>query len=548
MPDPAATEKVFNETDAKNLRPTDRSGDDKDSVPNELSLGKLKATPTQIQQMSLAVLIARSAPKEYSEPWLAYFSTICTQATQEMELTLSEAAALFQTIWTSECGQSVNVNRFNQEEWESIDGESKRQLRNLHSRGAQFGFIPPLDREETLPYHRPPDQSEEDAVLARLMVYQKMIKGKTIVILDLDQQIPVTPLFFIDKKDDLGLPRIDKDGKVVKRPITHLSERVCDVTGGFGGKNAQRGSPNDLMDSRIPGLDAVTLPSTTDVIVLRLKSASNHPGAVQLMAKSDLEDYFPAIKCDPKASPVMGHSLTVSVRAFQPWNNGTLLLGEGKVSEPLERTRIVPRRGELVIHLIALLLGGSFGAQLMPTNAQVPARVASQLPRQQRPSSAAFSGASPFNIVDFVDDFFQVESKVGIRCSEAKLCAHNAIYKVLGPNAISWKKEVDWSDTMVYIGKGHTSYGPGPWGLMMFAQHSKVIRLRHLLTHKALDPPSEGRFHPVPLNLLLKVMGLLPHVVDSCGPTKMCQRLVFPLCGQQFPNQTNARALSLIHI
>ena len=58
--------------------------------------------------------------------------------------------------------------------------------------------------------------------MARLMVYQKMIKGKTIVIIDLDQQIPVTPLFFIDKKDDLGLPRIDEDGKVVKRPITHL--------------------------------------------------------------------------------------------------------------------------------------------------------------------------------------------------------------------------------------------------------------------------------------------------------------------------------------
>ena len=66
----------------------------------------------------------------------------------------------------------------------------------------------------------------------------------------------------------------------------------------------------------------------------------------------------------------MGHALTVSVKAFRPWNNGTLLLGEGRVSEPLERARIVPRRGELVIHLIALPLGGLFGAQLMPTNAQ----------------------------------------------------------------------------------------------------------------------------------------------------------------------------------
>ena len=116
------------------------------------------------------------------------------------------------------------------------------------------------------------------------------------------------------------------------------------------------------MDSRLPGLDAITLPSTTDVLELRLKSASDYPGTEQLMAKSDLDDFFPAIKCDPKAAPVMGHALTVSVKAFQPWNNGTLLLREGKVSEPLERTRIVPRRGELVIHLIALPLGGSFGA------------------------------------------------------------------------------------------------------------------------------------------------------------------------------------------
>ena len=175
------------------------------------------------------------------------------------------------------------------------------------------------------------------------------------------------------------------------------------------------------MDSRIPGLNAITLPSTTDVIELRLKSASNYPGTEQLMAKSDLEDYFPAIKCDPKASPVLGHSLTVSVKAFQPWNNGTLLLGEGKVSEPLERTRVVPRCGESVIRLIALPEGGSFGAQLMPANAQVPERVASQLTRQHRPSSAGYSGAKPFNIVDFVYDFFQVESKVCIRCSEAKL-------------------------------------------------------------------------------------------------------------------------------
>ena len=195
VPDPAVTEKVFNETDANNLRPTARSGDTSDSVPHDLSLGKMRATPAQIQQMSLAVLIARSAPKEFSAPWLAYFAAICTQATQEMGLSISETAALFQTIWTHECGQSVNVNRFSREEWDRIDGESQRQLRNLHSRGAQFGFTPPLDREETLPYHRPAEQSEEDAELARLMVYQKMIKGKAIVIIDLDQQDTRHPSF-----------------------------------------------------------------------------------------------------------------------------------------------------------------------------------------------------------------------------------------------------------------------------------------------------------------------------------------------------------------
>ena len=36
VPDPAATEKVFNETDANNLRPTARSGDTSDSVPHDL--------------------------------------------------------------------------------------------------------------------------------------------------------------------------------------------------------------------------------------------------------------------------------------------------------------------------------------------------------------------------------------------------------------------------------------------------------------------------------------------------------------------------------
>ena len=68
--------------------------------------------------------------------------------------------------------------------------------------------------------------SEEDAEWARPMVYQKMITGKIFLIRDLDQQIPVTPLFFIDKKNELGLPRIDVEGNVVKRPITHLSARV----------------------------------------------------------------------------------------------------------------------------------------------------------------------------------------------------------------------------------------------------------------------------------------------------------------------------------
>jgi len=82
------------------------------------------------------------------------------------------------------------------------------------------------------------------------------------------------------------------------------------------------------------------------------------------MAKSDLDDYFPAIKCDAEAVPVLGHALTVEEEAYQPWNDGTLLLGEGKVSEPLERTSVVPRCGESVIHLIALPEGGSFGAQL----------------------------------------------------------------------------------------------------------------------------------------------------------------------------------------
>mmetsp|Transcript_56326 Transcript_56326/g.76821 ORF Transcript_56326/g.76821 Transcript_56326/m.76821 type:complete len:130 (-) Transcript_56326:4-393(-) len=117
-------------TDANNLKPTARSGDTSESVPHDLSLGKMRATPAQIQQMSLAVLIARSAPKEFSAPWLAYFAAICTQATQEMGLSISETAALFQTIWTHECGQSINVNRFSREEWDRIDGESQRQLRN----------------------------------------------------------------------------------------------------------------------------------------------------------------------------------------------------------------------------------------------------------------------------------------------------------------------------------------------------------------------------------------------------------------------------------
>jgi len=142
----------------------------------------------------------------------------------------------------------------------------------------------------------------------------------------------------------------------------------------------------------------------------------------------------------------------------------------------------------------------------------------------------------PFSIVDFVDDFFQVEPDDGIRYSEAKLCALNSIYKVLGPNAISWKKEVNWAGTIVYIGRGHTTYNPGLMGLMTFAQHSKVIRLRDLLADKAPDPPRDGHFHPVPLDLLLKIMGLHP-VLWMVSGRRRC-----PLCGQQFPNQTNARA------
>ena len=131
------------------------------------------------------------------------------------------------------------------------------------------------------------------------------------------------------------------------------------------------------MDSSIPGLDSITLPSNIDVLELRTKSASNYPGTEQLMAKSDLDDYFPAVKCDDNAVPVLGHSLTVEEEVYQPWNDGTLLLGEGQVSEPLERTRVVSRFREVVIRLIALPLGGFFGAQLMPANAQAPARVAS---------------------------------------------------------------------------------------------------------------------------------------------------------------------------